>query len=587
MRGTLQVTQPSQGALCKALILMLTATLEQEAQSFYQTVSLLLQLDPLLKAVVLCDLAKIARICGTCDQQFEADELLLFVLIFALITQDSALYAEVVADWSSRQKQSTYRQLFLQLFETFKKAEGMERRDRLHLPVLLKDIDAAQGTKLFSSVTDALFRFAQATVGVDSKVSPQEAQALDQVWVLLHHGQDQTRIDSEMAALARLLGQAESMSAPTLLPHPSGSQTGINAQASQFRPTLTALHQRLHQALLQFKQYRSIQSLQQNSAPPPAIVPERPVVNASTQTPSSQRPHPVTPPAPATAASPLPPPPVVSGSAELNQVLMELHTLIGMASVKEEVNTLTNFLKVQQVRLQRGMSKTPISLHAVFCGSPGTGKTTVARLVGKIYKQLGFLSKGHLVETDRSGLVAGYVGQTSEKVDELVQSALDGVLFIDEAYALKPTDGGSNDFGQEAIDILLKRMEDYRDRLVVIVAGYTHEMTRFLEANPGLKSRFNRYFYFQDYDADELLLIFHKLCQFSHFSSAPEADQLLRDMLHQLYVNRDLTFGNGRLVRNIFEKALEKQANRLSRMGHLTNDMLATLLPEDIPVDRF
>jgi SpoVK/Ycf46/Vps4 family AAA+-type ATPase len=266
----------------------------------------------------------------------------------------------------------------------------------------------------------------------------------------------------------------------------------------------------------------------------------------------------------------------------LEQALADLNDLVGMENIKEEVQTLTNFLKVQKIRAERGLAKTPVSLHAVFCGPPGTGKTTVARLMSKIYEGLEFLSKGHLVETDRSGMVAGYVGQTAKKVDEMVDSALDGVLFIDEAYALVPREAG-RDFGQEAIDVLLKRMEDYRDRLVVIVAGYTDEMETFIESNPGLKSRFNRYFYFNDYTPKELLAIFERMAGKSHFKLTPEAREKLLKIFNQLYDNRDKNFGNARMVRNLFEKSIEKQANRLAVLSSLTDEVLTTLVPEDIP----
>lgn len=258
----------------------------------------------------------------------------------------------------------------------------------------------------------------------------------------------------------------------------------------------------------------------------------------------------------------------------------ELESLIGLTSVKSEITSLTNYIKVQKMREEKGMKITPVSLHCVFTGNPGTGKTTVARIVSEIYKELGLLKKGHLVETDRSGLVAEYVGQTAVKTNKIIDSALDGILFIDEAYSL--VDGGNSDYGKEAIATLLKRMEDERDRLVVILAGYTNDMRRFIDSNPGLQSRFNRYIEFPDYSADELYQIFCSNVKKYEYTLADDAQAILKKVFEEAVANKDNHFGNGRFVRNLFEKVVERQANRLSSEADVSAETLATIKAADL-----
>ena len=263
-----------------------------------------------------------------------------------------------------------------------------------------------------------------------------------------------------------------------------------------------------------------------------------------------------------------------------DELMEQLDSLVGLETVKKEVKNLINLVKVRKLRKENDLPVPPMSFHMVFLGNPGTGKTTVARLISGLYAAIGVLSKGQLVEVDRSGLVAGYVGQTALKTQEVIQSALGGVLFIDEAYSL--SSGGENDFGRESIETLLKAMEDHRDDLVVIVAGYTGPMEKFIHSNPGLESRFNRYFFFPDYDGNQLTEIFRIQCKKNSYTLTPEADEAALKMFTRLYEERDENFGNGRDVRNCFEDMVVRQSNRVAAMESPSKDDLITVLPEDL-----
>jgi len=269
----------------------------------------------------------------------------------------------------------------------------------------------------------------------------------------------------------------------------------------------------------------------------------------------------------------------VAKSDSLEATLKELDELIGLGDIKNEVKSLINFVKINQLRKSKGLPDVSLSLHSVFYGPPGTGKTTIARLISKAFKSMGLLKKGHLVETDRSQLVAGYVGQTAIKTKEILDQALDGVLFIDEAYSLNASD---NDYGKEAIDTILKYMEDNRDRLIVIVAGYENEMADFINSNPGLKSRFNKYFYFPNFSGSELLDILISIIQKNKFSITEDAKNNLFYTINDALYKEGKHFGNARYVRNLYEKIVQNQFLRVSQMENIDDKYFSEITIDDL-----
>ena len=266
-------------------------------------------------------------------------------------------------------------------------------------------------------------------------------------------------------------------------------------------------------------------------------------------------------------------------SADAEQSLTKLSSLPGLNRVKQEVQNMINLVKIHKIRQERGLEIVPQSLHMVFYGNPGTGKTTIARLLAELYKEIGVLSKGQLVEVDRSDLVSRYIGGTALKVREAVERAMGGILFIDEAYSL--TDyHGENDFGPEAVSTLLKQMEDHRENLIVIVAGYTEKMEAFLDSNPGLRSRFNRFLHFEDYSPRELTDIFEWICKENGYTVGQKCLNYVKSYFEK--EARKKNFANGRTARNLFERAIVSQANRLAAYTSISDEELMRLRKKDV-----
>lgn len=269
----------------------------------------------------------------------------------------------------------------------------------------------------------------------------------------------------------------------------------------------------------------------------------------------------------------------VDSAESLEDLQKQLDSMIGLDGVKQQVHSIINELKIDALRKSKGLKVSDTSKHLVFKGNPGTGKTTIARLLSKIYRELGILEKGQLVEVDRSEIVAGYVGQTALKTKKKIDEAMGGILFIDEAYTLAK---GENDFGQEAIDTLLKAMEDHRDEFIVIVAGYDEPMESFLQSNPGLKSRFNEYIHFDDYSEEELFLIFGLLCEQNDFRMDLEAQDTLKSYLNELCKHKPDNFANGREMRNLFDKSKKAHSNRLASLNEISDKDLIAFKKDDV-----
>lgn len=265
----------------------------------------------------------------------------------------------------------------------------------------------------------------------------------------------------------------------------------------------------------------------------------------------------------------------------LARLLSELDSMVGLESVKKEIHDLINLMRVRMIRKEHGLEAPSVSMHLVFAGNPGTGKTVMARKLAEIYQCIGVLETGVLVETDRSGMVAGYMGQTAELVKQKVEEAMGGILFIDEAYTLSNS-GREGDYGQEAIDTLLKLMEDKRDRFAVIVAGYPKEMEEFLNSNPGLRSRFNKYIYFEDYSVNELYDIFLQMCAKNDYHLQPHLEEKMLYIIEKMIAKQGRKFANARDIRNFFERVVTNQANRVVSLNPSDVEELLTITEQDL-----
>lgn len=264
----------------------------------------------------------------------------------------------------------------------------------------------------------------------------------------------------------------------------------------------------------------------------------------------------------------------------LQDLLAELNSLVGLEKVKNKVNDLIVYQKIQKLRGEQGLNLVKNTLHLAFTGNPGTGKTTVARIVGRIYRQIGLLTKGHFIEVSRTDLIAGYQGQTALKVKKVIEQAKGGVLFIDEAYSITENDH-SDSYGRECLTELTKALEDYREDLVVIVAGYTEPMNKFFESNPGLKSRFNTFIEFDDYNSDELDEILNAMCKNNNYFLDSNVKIKIHIFFEKLIVSKDDSFSNGRLVRNLYDDLIMNHARRVSKIKNPTYEELSIIKEED------
>ncbi len=364
----------------------------------------------------------------------------------------------------------------------------------------------------------------------------------------------------------------------------SGDSTAAGSSLDTFRDPLLQAQKALDEARKLFGDLPDLDKLQSEMPQLPTekdLVEIDPSLMGDFGLPAAQGAKADTPALPtATAGSgPAPEPQPETPKEPERDPMEELDELIGLTKIKKDVRELADFAKIQKLRRDQGMKSVPVSLHLVFTGNPGTGKTTVARILGKLYKKIGILSKGQLIEVDRSGLVAGYVGQTALKTQDQIQKAMGGILFIDEAYALAQKDDA---FGQEAIDTVLKAMEDHRDDLIVIVAGYTRPMEKFIESNPGLKSRFNKYIEFPDYTVDELEQIFLLNCRKYEYELDENVQKQVRAMIVMRRLERLENFANAREVRNLFEDIVTNQARRIAAMESPTPEDIRLIKLEDL-----